>query len=129
MVHDARIIRIDGTHPPAHIKKWMGDSTGRWEGDTLVVETTNFTDKTQFRGSGENLRVTERFTRTGDKTILYRFTVEDPTTWDRPWTGEYPWLATEEALYEYACHEGNYALPGVLRGARVLEAQAADRKQ
>ncbi len=129
MVHDARIIRIGGTHPPAHMKKWMGDSTGRWEGDTLVVETTNFTDKTRFRGSSENLKVIERFTRTDDKTILYRFTVEDPTTWDRPWTGEYPWLATEEPLYEYACHEGNYALPGVLRGARVLEAQAPDQKK
>jgi hypothetical protein len=129
MVHDARIIRIGGTHPPAHIKKWMGDSIGRWEGDTLVVETTNFTDKTQFRGSGENLKVIERFTRTDDKTILYRFTVEDPTTWDRPWTGEYPWLATEERLYEYACHEGNYALPGVLRGARALERQASEQKK
>ena len=121
MVHDARIIRIGGTHPPAHIKKWMGDSIGRWEGDTLVVETTNFTDKTQFRGSGENLKVIERFTRTDDKTLLYRFTVEDPTTWDRPWTGEYPWRATDEPLYEYACHEGNYALRGVLKGARFLE--------
>jgi hypothetical protein len=94
-----------------------------------VVETTNFTDKTQFRGSGENLKVIERFTRTGDKTILYRFTVEDPTTWERPWTGEYPWLATDETLHEYACHEGNYALAGVLRGARALEAQAADQKK
>ena len=97
MVHDARIIRIGGTHPPAHIKKWMGDSIGRWEGDTLVVETTNFTDKTQFRGSGENLKVIERFTRTDDKTLLYRFTVEDPTTWDRPWSGEYPWRAIRRA--------------------------------
>jgi hypothetical protein len=125
MVHDVRIIRIGGTHPPAHIKKWMGDSIGRWEGDTLVVETTNFTNKTQFRGSGENLKVIERFTRTDDDTILYRFTVEDPTTWDRPWTGEYTWLASSEPLYEYACHEGNYALEGVLRGARVLEKDAA----
>ena len=128
MVHDARIIRIGGTHPPAHIKKWMGDSIGRWEGDTLVVETTNFTAKTQFRGSGENLKVIERFTRTDDKTLLYRFTVEDPTTWDRSWTGEYPWRGTDEPLYEYACHEGNYALAGVLRGARFLETEAAQKR-
>ena len=106
----------------------MGDSIGRWEGDTLVVETTNFTDKTQFRGSGENLKVTERFTRTDDKTLLYRFTVEDPTTWDRSWTGEYPWRGTDEPLYEYACHEGNYALAGVLRGARFLETEAAQKR-
>jgi hypothetical protein len=126
MVHDARIIRIGGAHPPAHIKKWMGDSVGRWDGDTLIVETTNFTGKTQFRGSGENLRVVERFTRTADGNLLYRFTVEDETTWDRPWTGEYPWVASTEPMYEYACHEGNYALSGVLKGARLLEAEAAD---
>jgi len=125
MVHDARIVRIGGTHPPAHIKKWMGDSVGRWEGDTLVVETTNFTGKTQFRGSGENLRVVERFTRTADGNLLYRFTVEDASTWDRAWTGEYPWVASSEPMYEYACHEGNYALSGVLKGARLLEAEAA----
>ena len=129
MVHDARIIRIGGSHPPAHIKKWMGDSIGRWEGDTLVVETTNFTNKTQFRGSGENLKVIERFSRSGENTIHYRFTVEDPSTWDRPWTGEYPWVATTEPLYEYACHEGNYALEGVLRGARLLDAEAAAQKK
>jgi hypothetical protein len=129
MVHDARIIRIGGSHPPSYIKKWMGDSIGRWEGDTLVVETTNFTNKTQFRGSGENLKVIERFTRTDDNTILYRFTVEDPTTWDRPWTGEYTWLTTIEPLYEYACHEGNYALEGVLRGARLLDREAAAQKK
>jgi hypothetical protein len=128
MVHDARIIRIGGTHPPAHMKFWMGDSIGRWDGDTLVVETTNFTDKTQFRGSGEQLKVTERFTRTDANTLLYRFTVEDPTTWDQSWTGEYPWNASKEAIFEYACHEGNHALGGVLRGARVMEAEAAKKK-
>jgi len=128
MVHDARIIRIGGVHPPANIKKWLGDSIGRWEGDTLVVETTNFTNKTQFRGSGENLKVIERFNRTGENEILYRFTVEDASTWDRPWSGEYPWRVTTEPLYEYACHEGNYALAGVLRGARLLEAEAAQKK-
>ena len=116
MVHDVRIIRIGGTHPPAHIKKWLGDSIGRWEGDTLVVETTNFTDKTQFRGSGENLKVIERFTRTDDKTpalSVHRRGSDDlgPIV-DRG----YPWSASNEPLYEYACHEGNYALEGVLKG-------------
>src|SRR6185503_20250260 len=109
MVHDARIIRMNATHLPSNIRKWMGDSIGRWEGDTLVVDTTNFTNKTQFRGSSEKLHVVERFTRVNDDTILYRFTVEDPSTWDRPWTGEYPWNRTDEAMYEYACHEGNHA--------------------
>ena len=121
MVHDARIIRMNQPHLPPTIRKWMGDSVGRWEGDTLVVETTNFTSKTQFRGSGEDLKVTERFTRTGPDTILYRFTVEDPSTWERPWTGEYDWRTTAEQIFEYACHEGNYALENVLRGARAGE--------
>jgi hypothetical protein len=128
MVHDARIIRIGGQHLPQSIRKWMGDSVGHWEGDTLVVDTTNFTSKTQFRGSGEDLHVVERFTRTDAETLLYRFTVDDPTTWDRSWTGEYPWNATDEHLYEYACHEGNYALTGVLKGARFSETQAAAKK-
>jgi hypothetical protein len=128
MVHDVRFIRINATHLPQTIRKWLGDSIGRWEGDTLVVETTNFTNKTQFRGSSENLKVTERFTRTPDGNLLYRFTIEDPTTWERPWTGEYPWIATTEPMYEYACHEGNYALGGVLRGARLLETEAAQKK-
>ncbi len=128
MVHDARIIRIGGKHPPAHLKFWLGDSIGRWEGDALVVETTNFTDKTQFRGSSDQLKVTERFVRTDANTLLYRFTVEDPTTWDRPWTGEYPWNASAEPIFEYACHEGNHALGGVLRGARVVEAEAAKKR-
>jgi hypothetical protein len=121
MVHDARIIRMNQPHFPPTVRQWMGDSVGHWEGDTLVVETTNFTNKTQFRGASENLTVTERFTMTNPKTILYRFTVEDPSTWDRPWTGEYPWPATDEKVYEYACHEGNYALENVLRGARRVE--------
>jgi hypothetical protein len=122
MVHDARVIRMNAEHLPPTIRRWMGDSVGKWEGDTLVVDTTNFTTKTQFRGSSENLHVVERFTRTGPKTLLYRFTVEDPSTWDRSWTGEYPWNATDEKLYEYACHEGNYSLGGMLRGARQKEA-------
>jgi hypothetical protein len=125
MVHDARIIRMNAAHLPPGIRGWMGDSVGHWEGDTLVVDTTNFTGKTQFRGSTENLHVIERFTRVDPQTLLYRFTVEDPETWDRPWTGEYPWVASSERLYEYACHEANYALEDVLRGARSKEAENA----
>jgi hypothetical protein len=128
MVHDARVIRMNAEHLPPTVRKWMGDSVGHWEGDMLVVDTTNFTSKTQFRGSGENLHVVERFTRVDPKTVLYRFTVEDPSTWDRPWTGEYPWNATSEKLYEYACHEGNYSLAGMLRGARQREAEEAAAK-
>jgi len=129
MVHDARIIRMNQPHLAPEIRKWMGDSVGRWEGDTLVVDTTNFTAKTQFHGSTENLHVVERFTRLDENTLLYRFTVDDPTTWDRSWSGEYPWRASNEMLYEYACHEGNHALPGVLRGARVQEARAKEKQQ
>jgi hypothetical protein len=128
MVHDARVIRMNAEHLPSNIRRWMGDSVGKWEGDTLVVDTTNFTSKTQFRGSGENLHVVERFTRTGPDTILYRFIVDDPSTWDRAWTGEYPWNKTTENLYEYACHEGNYSLGGMLRGARQKEAEDAAKK-
>jgi hypothetical protein len=127
MVHDVRFIRMNAAHLPQSIRRWLGDSVGRWEGDTLVVETTNFTDKTQFNGSSKDLKVTERFTRVDDKTLLYRFTVEDPTTWDRPWTGEYPWVASNETLYEYACHEGNYSLESMLKGARLDEADAAKK--
>jgi hypothetical protein len=121
MVHDARIVRMNAQHLPPTIRRWMGDSVGHWEGDTLVVDTTNFNDKTRFRGSTEDLHVIERFTRVDDKTLLYRFTVEDPNTWDKPWTGEYTWPATDKPIYEYACHEGNYALTDILRGARLSE--------
>ena len=125
MIHDARIVRVNAQHVPQNIRRWMGDSVGHWEGDTLVIDTTNFTDKTRFRGSTENLHVIERLTRVDDKTLLYRFTVEDPDTWDRPWTGEYTWPATNQRMFEYACHEANYALTDVLRGARQQEAQEA----
>jgi len=121
MVHDARIVRIGGVHAPKTIKKWLGDSVGHWEGDTLVVETTNFTDNTRFMGSTENLRVVEHFTRLDAKTLRYQFTVEDPKTWTRPWTAEYTWPITNDLLYEYACHEGNYAMGNILRGARLKE--------
>ena len=128
MVHDARIIPFRSTHAPSSVRKWMGDSIARWEGDTLVVETTNFNDKTRFRGSSENLKVTERFSRLPDNTLLYRFTIEDPTTWPRPWTAEYTWAQAkpDDQLYEYACHEGNYAMEGIMKGARLLEAEAAE---
>jgi hypothetical protein len=127
MVHDARIIRMNAEHLPKTIRHWMGDSVGRWEDDTLVVDTTNFTTKTQFRGSSDQLHVVERFRRVDANTLLYRFTVEDPATWARSWTGEYPWVASKEGLYEYACHEGNYSLTNMLRGARAKEAEDAKK--
>ncbi|HYE85828.1 MAG TPA: hypothetical protein VEA16_05705 [Vicinamibacterales bacterium] len=138
MVHDTRIIRLnDTTRPPAHIKKWLGDSIGRWEGDTLVVETTNIhptqLEQTQilwaYRGASENLKVTERFTRTGPETILYRFTMEDPATFTAPVTGELPFTRINEMIYEYACHEGNYAMQNILQGERAKERDAAAAKK
>jgi hypothetical protein len=123
MVHDIRVIRINGTHEPASVRQLLGDSVGRWEGDTLVVDTTNFTGRTRFRGSSENLHVVERFRRTDASTILYRATVEDPATYSKAWTLEYPFLATAGPVYEYACHEGNYAMPDILGGARKLESE------
>jgi hypothetical protein len=125
MIHDARIVRMNAQHLPKTIRRWMGDSVGHWEGDTLVVDTTNFNDKTRFRGSTENLHVVERFARVDANTLVYRFTIEDPDTWDRPWSGEYAWPATDKPIYEYACHEGNYALRGILQGARRQEAEQA----
>jgi hypothetical protein len=100
---------------------------GRWEGDTLVVDTTNFTDKTNYRGSSPDLHVIERITRLDADTLLYRFTVEDPRTWTRAWTAEYPWVATDDLLFEYACHEANYALANILSGARLQEKEAAQK--
>ena len=130
MVHDARIVRLNGTHPPANMRKWFGDSIGRWEGDTLVVETTNFLQQNAFRNSWENLKVTERITRKDARTLNYRFTVEDPTTFSAPFTGELVFnaMAPGEMVYEYACHEGNYGLEGVLSGARAAERDAAKKK-
>jgi hypothetical protein len=128
MIHDARIVRMNAQHLPNTIRRWMGDSVGHWEGDTLVIDTANFTNKTRFRGSTENLHVVERLTRIDDKTLLYRFTVEDLQTWDRSWTGEMTWPATDKPILEYACHEGNYALGDVLRGARVQEREEAAAK-
>jgi len=127
MVHDTRIIRMKSTHAPKDITPWFGDSIGHWEGDTLVVETTNFHAGNRFRGASENLRVTERFRRVDANTILYRATIDDPATFAKPWTMEYPFLATKDNVYEYACHEGNYAMTDILGGARKAEAEATKK--
>ena len=124
MVHDARIIRLNAEHDPPEIRKWLGDSIGYWEGDTLVVDTTNFTERPGLSSASRDLHVVERFRRNPDGTLHYQFTVDDPTVWTRPWSGEYPWRPSEERVYEYACHEANYALEGILKGARLLEAEA-----
>jgi hypothetical protein len=122
--HETRTIPTDGRpHIPKNIRELQGDSVGHWEGDTLVIDTTNFSDRTAFRGSSEQLHLIERLTRTGPDTILYRFTVEDPATWATPWTAEVPWTTTKNAhgLYEYACQEGNDGVRNALRGARTQE--------
>ncbi len=124
MVHDARIIRLNAEHAPPDVRSWLGDSVGRWEGDTLVVDTTNFTDQPALTGASRGLHVVERFSRIDENTLLYRFTVEDPAIWTRPWSGEYIWPVSDGRVFEYACHEANYSFSGILRGARVLEAEA-----
>jgi hypothetical protein len=122
MAHDARIIPIDGRpHLPAPVRSWLGDSRGHWDGDTMVVETTNFSAKTNFQGANENLRLVERFTRLSPDVMNYEVTVTDPTTWTKPWTMMIPMRHTNELLYEYACHEGNYAMANILAGARAQE--------
>ena len=124
MVHDVRIIRMNAKHAPPTVRQWLGDSIGRWEGDTLVVDTTNLTDRTLFHGATENLHVIERFQRVDPNTILYRATIDDPSTFTKQWTLEYPFVATVGPVYEYACHEGNYAMPDILGGARKADAAA-----
>jgi hypothetical protein len=124
MVHDARIIRLNSEHGLDVNRKWLGDSIGRWEGDTLVVETINFKEKTGLYGGDANLHLTERFTKLDNGNLLYNFTVDDPTAWTKPWSGEYVWKASSDKVYEYACHEGNYAMGNILRGARLLEREA-----
>lgn len=122
MVHDARIIRIDSEHTPETNRKWLGDSIGYWDGDVLVVETKHFNDINGLPGADENLHVVERFSRLEDGNLYYDFTVTDKTAWTAPWSGRYIWTSKPDAkVYEYACHEGNYAMGGILRGARLLE--------
>jgi hypothetical protein len=140
MVHDVRVIRIGAglAHPPSHVRPWFGDSIGRWDGDTLVVETTNIhplqLSQTSilwpYRGASENLKVVERLTRTGPDTLLYRFTLEDPDTYTAPFSGELPFNRVTEMIHEYACHEGNYAMTNILSGERAKEKRAPEpRKQ
>jgi hypothetical protein len=130
MIHDVRIIPLDNRpQAPAQVRQWVGLSRGRWEGDTLVVETTNFNGKNPFRGASENMRVTERFTRTADDMIQYRFTIEDPATWDRPWTADAPLAKTVGPIFEFACHETNYGIANILAGARADEKRAAEQKK
>jgi hypothetical protein len=114
MVHDARIVHMNAKHQSPNVRQWFGDSIGHWEGDTLVVETTNFNDHTHYRGASMNLKVTERFTRVSDKTIEYRATLDDPSTWTKPWSIELAFSSVPGPLYEYACHEGNYAMVDIL---------------
>ena len=122
MIHDARIVPLDGRpHLPAGMRSWLGDSRGHWDGNTLVVETTNFTGKTNVRGSGEGLRLVERFTRADAGTLLYEFSIDDPASFSKPWSAVLPMAKTDDRIFEYACHEGNYAMTGILRGARSGE--------
>jgi hypothetical protein len=126
MIHDARVIPLDSrAHVPAGIRQWMGDSRGHWEGNTLVVETTNFNDKTRFQRASQNMKLAERFTRTAPDTVMYEFTVDDPSTFARPWTAQIPMKRTEGPIIEYACNEGNYSMEGILAGARADEKKAA----
>jgi len=127
MVHDVRVIRMNGTHKPGNVTAWLGDSIGHWEGDTLVVETTNFHEGNRFRGGSDKMRVTERFKRVDASTILYRATIDDPDRYKQPWTLEYPFVATPGPVYEYACHEGNYSITDILGGARKTEEESVKK--
>ncbi len=128
MIHDARIIPVDPRpHVDSKIREWLGDSRGHWEGNTLVVETTNFNDKTRFQRSSQNMKLVERFTRTAPDTVMYEFTVDDPSAFTKPWTAQIPMKKTEGPIIEYACNEGNYAMEGMLAGARADEKKAASK--
>ena len=130
MIHNVRVIPLDGRPPIEQgIRLWNGDSRGHWDGDTLVVETTNFSDKTNFRGSGASLHLMERFTRVDADTIDWRFTVDDPTTWERSWTAVLPFTKVPGPIFEYACHEGNYGLVNLLAVARAQEKAAEAAKK
>jgi len=131
VIHSARVIPTGNSpHLAPEIRQWSGDSRGRWEGETLVVDTTNFTDRTAFRGSTENLHLIERFTRLDPDTILYEFTADDPHTWTRPWTAQITLARIEGPIFEFACHEGNLGIANTLSGARAAEktAEEAARK-
>jgi hypothetical protein len=122
MIHDARVVPLNGgPHLPASVRRWQGDSRGHWDGDALVVDTTNFSDRTNVRGSDEQLHLVERFRRVDANTLLYEFTVEDATAFTKSWSGAIPMTRSSEPIYEYACHEANYAMGGILRGARAEE--------
>ena len=127
MIHDLRDIRLNSTHRRDDVRPWFGDSIGWWEGDTLVVETTNLPESQAYRGAWENLKVIERFTMVSPQRMNYRFEIVDPTMWDQPWGGEYEFVRGER-MFEYACHEGNYGLANILAGARAEDAQAAGRE-
>ena len=126
MIHDIRIVPLDGRpHLPSNVRQWHGDPRGYWLGNTLVVESTNFSPQSNFRGAAENLHLEERFTRLSDGHLLYEFTVEDPTTWEQSWSVSFPMVMSDQPIYEFACHEGNHGLYNILRVARALESQAA----
>ena len=128
MIHDVRVIPLDGRpHVPQNVRLWMGDSRGRWEGNTLVVDTTNFSDKTNFRGADQNLHLVERFTRSSENTLIYQFTIDNETAFTRSWTAEIPMTKSNSPMFEYACHEGNYSLMNVLAGARAEEKDAGKK--
>jgi hypothetical protein len=130
MLGGTRVIPTDGRpHIASSMRQWMGHSTGHWEGDTLVIETTNFTDKILYRGAAENLTLVERIRRVGPDELEYRVTINDPTTFTRPWTLSIPYINTGEDMFEYACHEGNYGMEGILSGAREEERKAAEAKK
>lgn len=129
MIHEARIVPVDGgVSLPQNLRTWTGVSRGRWERDTLVVETVNFSDKANFRGAGGRLRLIERFTRTDAASIEYRLTVDDPTTWTKPWTVVLPLAKSDDRVYEYACHEGNYSLRNTLIAARGAESRTLEQR-
>ena len=131
MIHDSRIIPLDGS-PHTALRQWSGDSRGHWDGDTLVIETINFSGRTSLNGSSPSMRLVERFTRVDDGILTYEMTVDNPDTWTRPWTAEIPLVALDDEvprLYEYACHEGNYSMATILRGARLEEIAAGAAQQ
>lgn len=128
--HEVRVIPLDKTtHAPQGVRPWLGDSIGRWEGNTLVVETTNHNPRVltgTFQGASESLKVTERFTRIDEDTLRYEFTIDDPKTWTQPWRGEMPFVKINGPIFEHACHEGNYGIANTLAAVRLAEKQAAE---